>query len=411
MSNHAQRKHARLSASARSRWSKCPASIRLSAGLPDPPSTEAAAEGTARHEWGDWCLRNGLTDASDMVGFGLGSDGDGDAFVLDADHADDASVNALTEEAAKAVNVYLDTVWKLAHPADKTLLYVEQKLDFPGMHSALGGTGDALIFNTVTRELHIVDFKNGWWIVEVERNPQLLMYAIGGWLRLKHLKPAAVVLHVVQPKDFMRPVKSWRIDMSMLLADKALLQREAEATDAPDAPCVPGTHCTFCPAAYHNTCRARREFLEEEASRGLTALQEAKEDPRKLKPEDLAGMLDKLPMVKAYAEALEKYARPLVKEGRVPGKKVVVFQLRMAWNAHRETVATELARAFPGVNPFKEPDLITPAEVETAVGKKTFKDFKQQWTTRTPFGEQIVDLSDERPPISTASAGFSPVEA
>ena len=42
--------HALLSPSSAHRWLACPASIRLSAQLPEPPTTPAAQEGAIAHE-------------------------------------------------------------------------------------------------------------------------------------------------------------------------------------------------------------------------------------------------------------------------------------------------------------------------------------------------------------------------
>ena len=49
--------HARLSPSSAKRWLNCPASIALSAGLPEPPESPYAAEGTLAHAVAESKLR------------------------------------------------------------------------------------------------------------------------------------------------------------------------------------------------------------------------------------------------------------------------------------------------------------------------------------------------------------------
>src|SRR6476620_10576638 len=55
--NHTERAHAELAPSGASRWlENCPGSIKLSIGIPEGPSSEAAKEGTVAHEWAEKLL-------------------------------------------------------------------------------------------------------------------------------------------------------------------------------------------------------------------------------------------------------------------------------------------------------------------------------------------------------------------
>ena len=63
---HAERKHARLSASRAERFMTCPGSVRMEALVPEPPPGEAAAIGTAIHELSERLLRGEEIDDPDV---------------------------------------------------------------------------------------------------------------------------------------------------------------------------------------------------------------------------------------------------------------------------------------------------------------------------------------------------------
>jgi len=79
--------HAKLSASSSKRWLSCPASVPLSAGIIRTTS-KFAAEGTAAHALGEYCLKNDFLDPYECIGFTAEQLGEDFAdYVVDEDMA------------------------------------------------------------------------------------------------------------------------------------------------------------------------------------------------------------------------------------------------------------------------------------------------------------------------------------
>ena len=71
--NHAERAHARFSASGSAKWLTCPASITVEQNYPESKSSVFAQEGTRAHELADLCLKN-IQDPYTWVGKELEGD-------------------------------------------------------------------------------------------------------------------------------------------------------------------------------------------------------------------------------------------------------------------------------------------------------------------------------------------------
>lgn len=399
---HAERAHALLSASGADRWFKCPVSPRLSAELPEPPSTEAALEGTKAHEWAEYLLNQGAVDAREFVGMSKATNPEADM----PDHE-------MTLERAVAINIYLDAVWAALADADNTELYVENKFTYPGYDPDLGGTGDACVIHVREGILDIFDFKNGWYVVGVEGNKQLLQYALGAILKFPQYQIKTVRLNVIQPRDAINPVKRWEIGRIELFKYQQELRAAVARTKDPNAKAVPGNHCTFCPAAYWQKCETRRKAAEDTAREGFTVIKDA--TPGTVHPDKLAELAASLDFLEDYTATLRTLIKNELKAGRkVTGKKLVVFQERRAWAIEdAEAMAAKLKSIWPAVDAWKPRDLVSPADLEKQTGKKPFADLDKlhSLTRKTPFGEQVVDESDERPAIGARAAeGFTVIQ-
>ena len=152
-------KHALLSASASHRWLNCTPSARLELEFEDQ-ETEAAAEGTAAHALCEHKLRRALKLRARRKPI---SKYDSDEMDMHTDNYVQFVLEALAEARQ--------------HCADP-VIHIEQRLDFSCYVPDGFGTGDCVIVGDKT--LHIIDFKYGQGVlVEAERNPQMMLYALG----------------------------------------------------------------------------------------------------------------------------------------------------------------------------------------------------------------------------------------
>lgn len=180
MATHANRAHSALGASSAERWFNCPASPRLSEGMPNTSSTYAR-QGTAGHQVAEICLRGGYA-AKRFRGTTQEVEGE---------------VVAITDEMLDAIQIYLDTVRRDYRPGDR--LIVEKRFDLSALHPTMFGTCDAVLYRPSTGELKVYDLKMGrGYAVEVEKdgkpNRQLMYYAVGAALAKEESDDAETLL-------------------------------------------------------------------------------------------------------------------------------------------------------------------------------------------------------------------------
>ena len=105
--------------------------------------------------------------------------------------------------------------------------------------------------------LYVCDFKYGRGKgVKVERNTQLLLYALGAYDRLRRDRPELaatienVCLVIVQPRAGGNPVRSWAISLGDLLYwGYSTFKPSVEIINNGGASLTAGSHCYFCAAS------------------------------------------------------------------------------------------------------------------------------------------------------------------
>ena len=374
--------HAKLSASAAHRWMHCAGSVKLSRGLPNPGSRNAA-EGTFAHEIAASAL-NGVQKPALWLGKKRIVD---DKFEIEC-----------TQEMVDAVCVYIDEIDDEMMPMDTHFVEVDLTLALAKIHPSLGGTADFIRYRPGKKHLRVVDLKYGAGvIVEVEDNVQAMVYALGALLTSK--QPCAeVTVTIIQPRAEHPDgrVRDWTFPSADLLDFEHKLVMAAKATEAPDAPLVPGAkQCQWCLAK--PTCPALRERQD-------ALMVNDYSEPATLAPEKLASALLIFPAVKARIKAIEEAAYAAAEAGiAIPGFKLVDKRPMRQWI---DIAAVEKWALEGKLDLYAPRELLSPAQAEKCLAEVAPKGKKKEaGKVLEPFyekkssGHALVPATDDRPAV------------
>lgn len=370
--------HSKIGASSMHRWSKCPGSVQLSQGIPSRTSAHAE-EGTRAHEMAAAFLIDG-------------SAGDPEAKDYDTEMADN-------------LRVYIDEIEKLRKPKGSSS-YIEHRFNLDNIYPGAFGTADAVVYDPNTKILHVCDLKYGAGVaVEVVTfekdskgntkpvpNPQLAFYGLGALLSTGH--PAETVeLMIVQPRAPHQdgPIRRWPIDAIDLTDFAADLVKYAKATEAKDAPLLPGDWCRWCPAA--GVCPSIAAKAQEKAKLEFKPTFSYDEKV-------LSETLHWLPILETWIKGVREFAYAEAEHGRpAPGWKLVEKRATRKWQGDEDTTAAELKKRFiVDDDDIFEKKLLTPAKVEALIGKTNAKKM-EDLVVKESSGCTLAPDADKRPAI------------
>ena len=224
---HASRKHSEFSPSGAERWTECPASVRLSRGLPESPDSPASKMGTNAHELLEAIVRH---------------------ILLGGPRALPPSYPQLDREAyASAVSAAKEIIAIYKSRSRKAELRIEQRVYAWQVDPELYGSSDGIIYDPETRELDVIDFKNGMKFVSPEGNLQLIIYALGAAVLYPDF--VAANLWIIQPRlpNFTGGI-SWTISRDDLLNYVDTLKAAIIKARSNDTKPKEGPWCFFCRA-------------------------------------------------------------------------------------------------------------------------------------------------------------------
>ncbi len=211
--------HAKLSASSSKRWLSCPASVPLSEGIIRTTS-KFAAEGTAAHALGEYCLKNDFLDPYECIGF--------TAEQLGEDFAD----YVVDEDMAFYLRIYVDTIKNdhLISFGGEAEIGVETQVHLKHLETEVSGplfgTNDCSMVVPFSR-LGVYDLKYGKGVeVMAEDNTQGLYYCLGAWIAADRT-PDEIEVVIIQPRldDYNARVKRWEFSSDVLEAyEQTLIQ-------------------------------------------------------------------------------------------------------------------------------------------------------------------------------------------
>lgn len=363
--------HSEIGASNYYRWKKCPGSRKACRGVKTQESSYAQ-EGTLAHEIAAKALRHYF--------FG------GEKPDIPPGYA---------AENMSAIREYVETVKEEALRAQvdpKKHVFVEHKFDLQKIYPGLYGTADCVLYDALEKRLLVVDYKHGAGIpVDVENNLQLQYYGLGA-LYSTSFPCGEVEIMIVQPRCDHKDgsVRRWKTSATDLLDFAATLAEDAKATEAEDAPVVPGDHCRFCPAAASNC-----PILFKKAQK-LAELQfspSASYDSKKL-----VQALDFIPVARAWIAQVESFAYQEAVRGRPPpGYKLVNKRATRKWKFSDEDVAKKLEKMAVNYD-FYNHVLMSPAQVEKILPKNS-QDQLAALIVKESSGTVLVKDDDKRPAV------------
>ncbi len=369
----ASKAHAVLSASSAHRWLACTPSARLEQNFEDT-SSEAAAEGTAAHALAEHKLKRALKRRSKRPASTYDSD--------EMEEHTDAYAVFVQEQLAEARGRCPDPI-----------VLIEQRLDLSAYVPESFGTADCVIAGDGT--LHVIDFKYGTGVlVDAERNPQMMLYALGALRLLDSIYTVdTVAMSIFQPRR--EHVSTWTLPVTELMAwaEEELRPRAKLAFDGGGEYCA-GTWCVFCRAAVR--CRAR-------AAKKMRLAQQEFPLPPILSDDEIAGVLHQIPDLVRWANEIMSYATG---EAISHGKEWPGFKLVEGRSIRKYTSEEDAARAAKeaGYSDIYEHKLISITAMEKLMGKKKFQDILGTLVAKPPGKPTLVPDTDKRPAISNSAA-------
>ena len=289
--------HAALGPSSAHRWMACPGAPAAerearSRGLVDDSSSPAAREGTAAHAVAELELRRRV------LGEPVAAETAGWHELYDVEY----EWGVMVSETRPYVD-YVEALYEAAREADPAgaQLWLESRVEpVPGR---VWGTADATVIGD--GQVHVVDLKYGRGVrVEAPSNPQLRCYMLGALDIAGLLEPVTTCTGtIVQPRHRDGGhISSESLRTEELQAWGARLLETVAATDAPDAPRVPGDdQCRWCAA--QAVCPERTRSL------AADVFGEARQSSIPLLSDgEVADLLPRLDSVEAWCRAVRRSA-------------------------------------------------------------------------------------------------------
>lgn len=409
MTAHAERSHAKWSASATSRRVHCLGSLALESRLPEPPESIHAARGTAAHEVAEKCLREG----AEAISF-LGT------IVKTKEHEIE-----IDEELINSAQIYVDYVRERlskykAETGQDAILMIEQNFDLKTLGTPFdaGGTGDSVIYFPAWRLLEIVDLKNGRGFVSEKGNMQLRSYGVGALLANSHFDIDQVRSTIVQPRVPGRPDRSETLHVADLVAWTAeLLTKMKAAKKAEEEYAAAGANsvlldewadrwltpgnCAFCKR--EGNCPAERKHALQVAAIWFDDFDQPRLGNSALdtSPEALARDLDMIPMLEDWIRARRAYAHAQAENGvEIPGYQLSEKIGNRKWIDEAAAIAALAQQGFDEDQLYtKKP--ISPAMADKLLGAKR-KALIEPFVERPITGTNLVSAEKtSRPPAKT----------
>jgi len=320
------------------------------------------------------------------------------------------------------VQLMLDTVDATMAQLFQPELIGERFLDMSWLDDRLGGTADVTEVEPFGWA-HLLDYKNGYEVVEVEDNAQFQNYAVG----ILHEHPDAEGVHctVVQPnapheEGTVRTVSYTREEIEKFQVE---LKEAADATSKPNAPLRAGDWCKWCLGK--NKCPEFEKVMQEEAGVDFAndppeeiahpvvsnaehkAALKSGADLEVVYREGLAKRAKWIPVIDKWAREIEGEIQNALMDGKeVPGFKLVNGKSNRKWVELPEVVAEQIQTVLPDADCYAPAKILSPAKMEKLGDKATRKTLKELVATLAikPPGKLTVARDNDPRPAADVSA-------
>lgn len=368
----------------------CPGSLEAEKAIPDSDPSEFAVRGSMLHAATELLVTADPADddeleklLDELEGQDLGFEGH------------DITRDLIDTKLRPAMHSW----WWLIEKYDFDDWFIEQRVSLDSIVPGAFGTADIIAIDKQKR-LHIVDWKFGDGVpVPAVENLGLGFYC-GAALYdedaelqefTEEIDADSIWLHIVQPRESdSEIIHSWETNLDWIENLIDVASARMEVARQPDAPRTPGKWCKFCKAAA--ICPTYGSLAS---------------DALDIKPEGLdiialSKALDVAELVYQWANSIFAYAQDQAESGvQIPGRKLV--------NKRGKRVFTDTDEAEKRLRKAKKKDgkavrvadiftkkLLSPAQAETLLGKKAFKEALGDIVVMHSTGTTLVPESDKR---------------
>jgi hypothetical protein len=243
----------------------------------------------------------------------------------------------------------------------------------------IAGPSNHVICLVVGGIVHVIGYKYGWRVVEVEENAELMCVGVSMSMAISG-GPHPIRLHVYQPRPYHPEgiARTWDIQAhDVMFWGQRLVSWAADAEGMDHAPQgTPGAHCRDCDG--RASCHA--------LAASVYAMHDTVTDGRmgQMSPVQLAAELDFLEraqeMLKARIAGVEAEAESRIGSEFIPGWEMATKTGQRVW-----TNAPGQRQVILGILPFKSVEM-SPAEMERAGASK---ELVKGMTTNPPKGSEL----------------------
>lgn len=304
------------------------------------------------------------------------------------------------------------------------ILMIEQRVSIEPWTGEPGGfgTSDVCIIFPTLRIILVFDWKYGKIVVSPVENDQLSLYGLGCWTsfagEIFDWDPSDIHVEFIiwQPR-VPGGGGSWPTTMEKLLAEGAKIRQDADETRDPNAPFNPGTkQCQYC--KFSGKCAALADYnlrlyslhfddIEDDLEYGVPPIE----------PDFDSWTPEKKAWVLLHKSLFERWFKKLHEEALADSARGDPYPLLkiVAGNAgHRRWKSKadeETARRVLLENGVKREKVIlektvTPAQAQTILGAKKYRDLVADYVTQPPGKPIIVPETDPRPAMPTYGQEF-----